>query len=184
MTSSSKEKTVTEIIGSFLLNANPWWFGVLGLLLIIIDLAIASTEVLLFLGFAAFLLIGPRLLTENPNVMAWSVPAVLFISYAASEKFLNLLFRTSEKANAGSDVIGKDGVVVVIENRNLSTDSFYAYRESISHESKVDHIPDTTLRVKLENGQTIPLKNPEGLRSNDSVQVTDFDGANATVQRK
>ncbi len=163
---------------------SPWWFVTLGLLLIIIDLAILSTEVLLFLGVAAFILVAPRILIENPLLMAWSVPAALFISYAASERLLSLLSRTSAKSKVGEGVIGKDGIIIAVENRNLSSDSFYAYREKIPHENKIEQMPDTTLRVKLEDGQTIPLKNAAGLRSNDQVAITDFDGVNATVRRK
>lgn len=173
-----------EVFGEFLLELSPWWFAAIGLLLIVIDATILSSEVCLFLGVSAFLLLAPRMLTENPFVMSWSFPAVLFISYAGHKTLLKILFRNSEKFNPGETIIGREGKIIEVHNLNASTESFYAYKKNIPHEIPVTHKSDITLRVTLDDGKTLPITNPSDLKVNEVVRVVDFDGVNATVRKK
>ena len=173
-----------ESLGNFLLETNPWWFVAIGLLLIIVDLAIISTDFLLFLGVSAILLLAPRLLTDSAPLMSWSIPATLFVSYVASEKILNILFRNSERFDPESEIVGKSGIITSIENKNLSLGTFYTYRSTIRHETEISHVPDTSLRITLSDGLVLPINNPAGLKHDDIVIITNFDGVNATVAKK
>lgn len=172
-----------ETFGSILLELNPWWFVVAAISLILIDLAIFATEYLLFLGIAALLLLVPRLATDNPILMTWSIPLVLLISYLISDTILKLLFKHSEKSGNGENIVGAIGEIKILEEKNLSQQLFYSYRSEIPHESKITSDSEVSLRVTLPNGQVIPLTNPSGLAENDKVEIVHYDGVNATVKK-
>jgi membrane protein implicated in regulation of membrane protease activity len=173
-----------ESLGNFLLETNPWWFVAIGLMLIIIDLAIISTEFLLFLGLSAILMLVPRLVTDNAVIVSWSLPVTLFISYAASEKFLKVLFRNSDKLEPGDNIIGRSGVITKLENKNLPLGKFYSYRTTIPHETEISEVSEISLRVTLSDGIVLPISNPAGLAADDQVTIIKYDGVNATVAKK
>lgn len=172
-----------ETFGTILLELNPWWFVVAAISLILIDVAIFSTEYLLFLGVAAILLLAPRLVTDSPAVMTWSIPLVLLISYVISDRILKILFRNSEKIDTGDSILGIIGEITLLEEKNLSQNLFYSYRSKIPHESEITSNPEVSLRVVLPTGQIIPITNPIGLNENDRVEIIQYDGVNATVKK-
>lgn len=172
-----------EAIGTILLETNPWWFVAVALILVIIDLAIISTEYLLFIGVSALLLLIPRLLTDSPSLMAWAIPAALLISYLTSGKLLKLAFRRSELFEPGKNIIGVTGTITMVDSENYSLGAFYSYRRSIPHENVISSDVDITLRVTLPDGQVLPITNQAGLKVNEAVTIIGYDGVNATVAK-
>ncbi len=172
-----------EQVAAWLANLDPWWMISLGIILVILDLKILTSEYLATVSFSIIIMAFSNMIGLPPTLQLWLTPIFLLISYIATEKIYSKISVSDPSYKDGIDIrIGQYGVVIVKEIKNDAAEFFYGYKNNITIENqrlKDIHDIDRTCKIKFEDGEVLPIKEfNEPLFQGDRVKVIRiFNGA-------
>jgi len=171
-----------EHVALWLASLDPWWMIALGIILVILDLKILTSEYLTTISLALVMMAIGNMVGLPATLQLWFIPLFLLASYIATDKVYSKIAVSEPSYKDGIDSrIGQYGSVILKEIKNDTSDFFYSYKNSIDIETKITSTPsiDKTYKIKFEDGEVLPIKEfNELLMHGDRVKVLGiFNGA-------
>ena len=150
-----------EQVALWLANLDPWWMISLGILLVILDLNILTSEYLTTISFSLIIMAFSSMAGLPATLQLWCIPLFLLVAYMGTNHVYSKIALSEPSYKDGIDTrVGQFGSVIIKEVKNDTADFFYSYKNNIDIETKETREIgiDRTYKIKFEDGEVLPIK--------------------------